>query len=161
MNLQSFVRDLITLSERKEKVLQVMLKLTRQQSDEIQGENFEELSVLIQQKQQCIDTVDKCDRQIAKLRDTIKKNLNIAHFDQIYTMTSLPGAENLQFLEQKIQKIFKHIQQIDIKNNQNIQMKLSSVKKELKKIEKTKKMNNGYSGNKAFYNDGIFINRKG
>ena len=132
----------------KYNLLESMLELTKMQSEAIDGENVTELMRLIDEKQACINTIDRLDEKFNEIYTKSKDWLNI------------PEAGELKQNTEKIVSLINDIIKLEKENNEKMQSSMLNYKKQINNISVGRKALSVYNKPYTASNSSYFIDKK-
>ncbi len=138
------INSMISLCFSKKKMLKMILNLTTEQRDLIEGDNLDKLEDILLKKQEIMEEVDKVDIQFLKLFEIIKSTEEIETIDKI----NIDKYSNIRALKEEIHEInliLKEIQELDINNTSKMQENIRDLKLEIRNVKKGKLAYKGYN----------------
>lgn len=157
MDMQ-LIKDLNYITEQKLKLFKEILDITILQKEDIENNNAENISALIQKKQQVIDAIDKLDKSFLQGYQQLKDELKLDRPDRI-DINKYPELKTLKHCVEEIMELAGRIMGLENSNREKLNDIFNAVKNELKQINVGKRSLKAYD-KPAVQNDGIFIDRK-
>jgi hypothetical protein len=156
MEPKDYVLRLGELSSKKLSLLNEILLFSRSQCEVIKEQKYEEMDLLIKEKQKRMDAVDKLDEQFAVYSSRLKSQLGISSLEDLPKF-GLEGTRTLKENVSGIMELLDQIRAFDQDNSGKIQTELSGLKEKIKTNNSIKKINNAYgapqNGLPAYYFD--------
>lgn len=152
------INDLNQIIEKKLELFHEMYKITVSQQKDIEENEADNIEVLVQQKQQVIDKIDKLDESFVEGFNKLKKEFQLDSVDLIDT-NKYPEMINIKNHIKSIMGIAHKIMELENSNRIKLENIFQSVKEELKQLNKGKRSLRAYEP-KPIYNDGVFIDKK-
>ena len=148
-----------TLLSEKIELLKQLAELTRKQSSVIEGEQLEELQVLIDKKMEIMKTVDRLDESLNPILDKVRTfvGLNNESLAKIEKRGKLP-AKTISKLK-SLGEILQELQKIDQENLSKMNEKREELAQRMLEIQSGRKANKGYKQDSRIYS--TYIDRKG
>jgi len=143
MEPRDYVVRLGEISSKKLVLLNEILLFSRSQNEVIKGQRYEEMDLLLQEKQKRIDAVDKLDEQFSVYASRLKSLLGIASLEDLPRF-GLEGTKTLKENVSRILTLLEQIQVLDQENSSKVQAELSDLKGKIKQNNSLKKINNAY-----------------
>lgn len=144
MTPEKYVQRLIDASHKKYKLLEDILRLTKEQSSVINEDGIDNLNRIIEEKQNNIDQIDKLDEEFNVYFQRLKSELKVNTLDEIQG-TNIEGIKELKDCTKGIIDIIGEISKLEQENNSNAKNLLEDLGKEIKKLNQGKKVNTVYS----------------
>ena len=117
---------------------------TRLQKEALQGENYNELEVLIAKKQARIEAVDKLDEQFSVYSERLKSTLGIASYDEL-PERQVPGTKELKDNVSRVFNLLDEIKALEDENTGKVSAEMSKLKDKIKQSNSIKKINTAYN----------------
>lgn len=161
MDPKGRIDQLIQISGQKRKALEDLLNITVMQGNRIKTGDLEELSALIDKKQDLINWINGLDVQFLEHYTHLKKVLHIQSLEEINAREH-PAVAALQQNVGKILVLLKRIEEIDRQNHAHLNKDFEQVKEEMKKIKAEQQSNKIAASYTRKYADvqGVFIDSK-
>ncbi|SHI62565.1 FlgN protein [Geosporobacter subterraneus DSM 17957] len=161
MDSKGRIDQLIQISGQKLNALEDLLNITVMQGNSIKTGDLEELSTLIEKKQDLINLINGLDVQFLEHYTHFKKMLHIQSLEEINAREH-PTVAVLQQNVGKILVLLKRIEEIDRQNNVHLSKDFEQVKEEMKKIKAEQQSNKIAASYTRKYADvqGVFIDSK-
>lgn len=141
---KEYVMKLKDISQRKLTLLNEILLFARSQNEVIKGKRFEEMDLLIKEKQQRIDAVDKLDEQFAEYSSRLKEMLSVKSLEELPRF-GFPGAKELK---EVIENIFQKLNDIKVTDDENISLvkeEMTDIRKRLNSTSNNKRIQGAYN----------------
>lgn len=152
------INDLNQIIEKKLEFFNEMYKITLAQQKDIEENEAGNIEVLVQQKQQVIDKIDKLDESFLAGFNKLKKEFKLESIDLIDT-NKYPEMMNIKNHIKSIMGMAHKIMELENSNRIVLDSIFQSVKEELKQINTGKRSLKAYD-QKPINNDGIYIDKK-
>lgn len=152
------ISDLNQMIEKKLELFNEMYNITVSQQKDIEENEAGNIEVLVQQKQQVIDRIDKLDESFLSGFNKLKNEFQLDSIDLIDT-NKHPEMMNIKNHIKSIMGMAHKIMELENSNREKLDSIFQSVKEELKQINTGKRSLKAYEI-KPVYNDGIFIDKK-
>lgn len=152
------ISDLNQMIEKKLELFNEMYNITVSQQKDIEENEAGNIEVLVQQKQQIIDRIDKLDESFLSGFNKLKNEFQLDSIDLIDT-NKHPEMMNIKNHIKSIMGMAHKIMELENSNREKLDSIFQSVKEELKQINTGKRSLKAYE-QKPVYNDGIFIDKK-
>lgn len=161
MDIKERIDQLIQASGQKLNALEELLNLTIAQGNSIKAGDLEELSLLIEKKQDVMSRINSLDTQFLEQYGYLKKSLHIQSFEEI-NVREYSTAALLQQNVGKIMVLLKRMEDIDRQNNAHLERDFEQVKQEMKKVKAEQQSNKIAASYTRKYADvqGVFIDSK-
>ncbi|MEW9124685.1 MAG: flagellar export chaperone FlgN [Thermotaleaceae bacterium] len=161
MDSRERIEILLELTNQKIARLEELLKLTVLQGNRIKAGDLEEVSSLIQRKQDLMNLINSLDSRFLEQYTLLKKSLHIQSFEEI-NPKEYPMAASLQQNVGQIMTLLKKIEEIDRQNHVQLRQDFEQVKEEMKKNKAEQQSNKILAnyGNKYSNVQGVFIDNK-
>lgn len=154
--VESSIREMISLTDKKLKELKGFLNLKLKQKEAIEKENMEDIEATLNTFQSKINAIDEIDSTYLLKLNELKVNLGIDSISQINS-TEYPCIDSLIIKIDEINATLKAINVIDDENNLLMKEKLEGTKEKLKNLRQGQKMNKSYN---AISYGTMFIDQK-
>lgn len=152
------ISDLNQIIEEKLELFHEMYKITVAQQKDIEENEADNIEVLVQQKQEVIDRIDKLDESFLAGFNKLKKEFQLDSIDLIDT-NKYPEMMNIKNHIKSIMGMAHKMMELENSNREKLDSLFQNVKNELKQINTGKRSLKAYEL-KPIYNDGIFIDKK-
>lgn len=152
------ISDLNQMIEKKLELFNEMYNITVSQQKDIEENEAGNIEVLVQQKQQIIDRIDKLDESFLSGFNKLKNEFQLDSIDLIDT-NKHPEMMDIKNHIKSIMGMAHKIMELENSNREKLDSIFQSVKEELKQINTGKRSLKAYE-QKPVYNDGIFIDKK-
>lgn len=152
------ISDLNQIIEKKLELFHDMYKITVSQQKDIEENKAGNIELLVQQKQQVIDKIDKLDESFLAGFNKLKKEFQLDSIDLIDT-NKHPEMMNIKNHIKSIMGMAHKIMELENSNREKLNDIFQSVKNELKQINTGKRSLKAYEP-KPIYNDGFYIDKK-
>ena len=152
------ISDLNQIIEKKLELFNEMYKITVSQQKDIEENEAGNIEVLVQQKQQVIDRIDKLDESFLSGFNKLKNEFQLDSIDLIDT-NKHPEMMNIKNHIKSIMGMAHKMMELENSNREKLDSIFQSVKEELKQINTGKRSLKAYD-QKPINNDGIFIDKK-
>lgn len=156
--MDSYIKDLLALLDKKQERLDRILCLTQEQTRVIDEENIEGLENYLGKKQTQIDEIDAIDNDFNRIYNAFKEKRNVNGKDN----KEHPEIDGFSELKQRISKIMdsvKEILKLEESNSSKAKEIMRKYSDNLKNVNQTKKINSAY-GNKPIEPQSYFFDRK-
>jgi len=157
-NVSDLIKDLIDLLDRKRKLFDGIMEVTREQEKDIEQNEANGIEELIKQKQAFIDDVDKIDRIFTDKLNTVKKIMKIDLLEKADS-EKYPDLKTLKAKVGEIMDMAEKIMAIEGSNRKKLEIMMDELRKGMKQLNVGKKSIKAYEG-PAVYNDGIYFDKK-
>lgn len=152
------INDLNRIIEKKLELFNKLYDITLEQKKDIENNEADNIEILVQQKQQVIDKIDKLDADFLAGYNKLKEELQIDNLD--FTDTAkYPEMKNIKAHIEKIMGMAHKIMELENSNRERLESIFQDVKNELRQIKAGKRSLKAYEPTPV-YNDGIFIDKK-
>lgn len=141
---KEYVMKLKDISQRKLTLLNEILLFARSQNEVIKGKRFEEMDLLIKEKQQRIDAVDKLDEQFSEYSSRLKEMLSVKSLEELPRF-GFPGTKELK---EVIENIFQKLNDIKVTDDENISLvkeEMTDIRKRLNSTSNNKRIQGAYN----------------
>lgn len=152
------ISDLNQIIEKKLELFHEMYKITLAQQKDIEENEADNIEVLVAQKQQVIDKIDKLDESFLTGFSKLKKEFQLDSIDLIDT-SKYPEMMNIKNHIKSIMGMAHKMMELENSNREKLDNMFQNVKKELRQINTGKRSLKAYEP-KPVYNDGVFIDKK-
>lgn len=156
--LKELIDKMIAILDKKQHEFHKIYDITKKQKEDLDQNNGDSLTKLVQEKQKHIDRVDELDSNFSECFELLKKELDIESIDSI----DIKQYPEFNIIKNKISGIIslaKDIMEIESYNNKKAEEIFSTIKSELKKIKQGKATMKAYQM-PTLYTDGIYIDKK-
>lgn len=143
MEPKEYVSRLRDISLKKLSLLSEILLFVRSQNEVIKAERLEEMDMLIKEKQQRMDAVDKLDEQFAVYSSRLKDVLSISSFEELPKF-NLSGTQELKAVIENIHQKLQDIKQIDDENISLIKAEMKDTKEKINIANTHKRVTGAY-----------------
>lgn len=152
------IDDLNQIIEQKLALFEEIYNITVAQQKEIVENEANNIDVLVQQKQQVIDKIDKLDQDFINGYKMLKEELGIDSLELIDT-NKHPEMKNIKDHIKSIMGMAHKIMELENSNKEKLDSIFQNVKAELRHIKAGKRSVKAYE-TVPISNDGIFIDKK-
>ncbi len=152
------INDLNQIIEQKLQLFTEIYNITLDQQKDIEDNEADNLEVLVQQKQQVIDKIDKLDEGFLIGYNKLKEEHRLDSLDLI-DIDKHPEMKNIKNHIKSIIGMAHKIMELENSNREKLDKTFQNVKNELKQINTGKRSLKAYES-KPVYNDGIYIDKK-
>ena len=152
------ISDLNQIIEKKLELFHEMYKITIAQQKDIDENEADNIEILVQQKQQVIDSIDKLDQSFLAGFNKLKTEFQLDSIDLIDT-NKHPEMINIKNHIKSIMGMAHKIMELENSNRIKLDSIFQNIKEELKQINTGKRSLKAYD-QKPINNDGIFIDKK-
>lgn len=152
------INELNEIIGKKLELFNEMYKITVDQQKDIEQNEAGNIEVLVQQKQQIIDKIDKLDESFLAGFNKVKKEFQLDSVELIDTKKH-PEMIVIKNHIKSIMGIAHKIMELENNNSKKLDSIFQSVKEELKQINTGKRSLRAYD-HKPTNNDGMFIDKK-
>lgn len=142
---------------------QKLFKLTKQQQEEITNEEYNQLEVLINKKEEVINRIKQEQREIKILQKQLANKFNIINdesFIQRLLNEDIPYKSRLKNIGNKIKKVVTKLEGVDKQNQKLLQEGKKSLQEKIKQLNESQKVFNSYNSNQK-NREGKFFDNKG
>lgn len=137
------IRMLQDISQKKLSLLNEILLFARSQNEVIKGQRYEELDLLIKEKQKRMDAVDKLDEQFAAYSSSLKEKLSISSFEELPGF-NIPGTQELKTVTESIYKKLQDIKELDDENIGLVKADMEDIREQLNNTSNNKRIQGAY-----------------
>lgn len=141
---QENVKGMIELSSEKKALLIQILKLTKTQSDLIENEKIDDLSIVIVQKEKLMQEIDILDKKFLSLYNSIKSDEGIDSLEKI-NIEKYANLKSLKEVVAEINSVLNDISIIDRNNTIKMKSQVDKIKSDLKQVKQAKRAYKGYN----------------
>lgn len=134
---------MLEISRKKYILLQDMLALTKNQAGAINEDGLEDLQKLIDEKQKCIEKIDRLDEEFNVYFRRFKSVMGVSRLSEL-DASGVKGARELQDVTGEILNLIREIGELEKLNNIKAENLFNHFGNEIKKINLGKKMNSVY-----------------
>ena len=152
------INELNEIIGKKLELFNEMYKITVDQQKDIEQNEAGNIEVLVQQKQQIIDKIDKLDESFLAGFNNVKKEFQLDSVELIDTKKH-PEMIVIKNHIKSIMGMAHKIMELENNNSKKLDSIFQSVKEELKQINTGKRSLRAYD-HKPTNNDGMFIDKK-
>lgn len=152
------INELNEIIGKKLELFNEMYKITVDQQKDIEQNEAGNIEVLVQQKQQIIDKIDKLDESFLAGFNNVKKEFQLDSVELIDTKKH-PEMIVIKNHIKSIMGMAHKIMELENNNSKKLDSIFQSVKEELKQINTGKRSLRAYD-QKPTNNDGMFIDKK-
>lgn len=128
---QENVKGMIELSSEKKALLIQILKLTKTQSDLIENEKIDDLSIVLVQKENLMQEIDILDKKFLSLYNAIKSDEGIDSLEKI-NIEKYANLKSLKEVVAEINSVLNDISIIDRNNTIKMKSQVDKIKSGLK-----------------------------
>lgn len=150
---------MIGLLDKKKKLLGDMLELTRAQTDVIAEGTLDKLKLLVDEKQQKIDEIDKLDADFGVYFEALKAAYNIDRLSEL-DVNDDPRAKRLKQITAEVIELIGQISSIEKVNSEKSKKLLEELGSQIKRMNQGKKINNAYGRQPADVSSSFFLDQK-
>jgi methyl-accepting chemotaxis protein len=143
MDPKEYVRRLKDISLIKLSLLNEILLFVRSQNEVIKGQRFEEMDLLIKEKQKRMDAVDKLDEQFAAYSSKLKEILSIDSFEELPGY-NLPGTQELRDVIESIHQKLQDIKEVDDENISLVKTEMKDIREQINNTSNNKRVQGAY-----------------
>lgn len=141
---QENVKGMIELSSEKKALLIQILKLTKTQSDLIENEKIDDLSIVLVQKENLMQEIDILDKKFLSLYNAIKSDEGIDSLEKI-NIEKYANLKSLKEVVAEINSVLNDISIIDRNNTIKMKSQVDKIKSDLKQVKQAKRAYKGYN----------------
>lgn len=141
---QENVKGMIELSSEKKALLIQILKLTKTQSDLIENEKIDDLSIVLVQKEKLMQEIDILDKKFLSLYNSIKSDEGIDSLEKI-NIEKYANLKSLKEVVAEINSVLNDISIIDRNNTIKMKSQVDKIKSDLKQVKQAKRAYKGYN----------------
>lgn len=141
---QDNVKGMIELSFEKKALLIQILKLTKTQSDFIEDENIDDLSILLVEKEKLMQEIDILDKKFLSLYNAIKSDEGVDSLEKI-NIEKYANLKSLKEVVAEINSVLNDISIIDRNNTIKMKSQVDKIKSDLKQVKQAKRAYKGYN----------------
>ncbi len=141
---QENVKGMIELSSEKKALLIQILKLTKTQSDLIENEKIDDLSIVLVQKENLMQEIDILDKKFLSLYNSIKSDEGIDSLEKI-NIEKYANLKSLKEVVAEINSVLNDISIIDRNNTIKMKSQVDKIKSDLKQVKQAKRAYKGYN----------------
>lgn len=138
------VKKMIELSLEKKGLLNKILELTKTQTNAIENENMDDLSVILVEKERLMEEIDVLDRDFLSLYNAIKLDEGIDSLEKI-DIEKYANVKSLKEIVTEINSILNNISTIDRNNTIKMKLNVDKIKSDLKQVKEAKRAYKGYN----------------
>lgn len=142
--MEDNINQIISLSKDKKILLNKILDLTNKQKMAIEDDDLDYLGLILEDKDNLMNKIDKIDIEFIKLYNTIKKTEDISTFDEI-DVEKYNNIKDLKDIVNDINKVLTEISNKDKENRRIMKLSLDNVKLDIKNVKKGQKAYKGYN----------------
>lgn len=150
---------MIELLDRKKQLLGDMLELTKAQTDVIAAGALDKLKLLIDEKQQKINEIDKLDADFGVYFEGLKLAFSINKLSELDVYAD-PRAKQLKQLTSEVIYLVGKISSVEKENSEKSKKLLDELGSQIKKVNQGKKINNAYSKPPTDTASSFFLDKK-
>lgn len=150
---------MIGLLDKKKKLLGDMLELTRAQTDVIAEGTLDKLKLLVDEKQQKIDEIDKLDAGFGVYFEALKAAYNIDRLSEL-DVNDDPRAKQLKQITSEVIELIGQISSIEKVNSEKSKKLLEELGSQIKRMNQGKKINNAYGRQPTDVPSSFFLDQK-
>ena len=159
MEAKDYLSRLNEILVKKQAMLREISGFTRLQRESLQGENYNELEILIAKKQERIEAVNKLDEQFSVYSSRLMDTLGITSFDHLPEY-NVPGTRELKSNVAVILDLLNEIKSLEDENSGKMKAELSNLKGKIKQSNSFKKINTAYNSPKTGITNHYFDKKK-
>lgn len=141
---KELIDELISISKKKNQLLNEMHKFTKEQREEIKKDEMDNLNEILNEKDHIIEEINKLDVSFLTIFTQIKKEEGIENIDEL-DIERYPNLKTLKDIIKEISSTLIAISLLDEKNNKAMKESLEETKMELRKIKDGKRAYKGYN----------------
>lgn len=138
------IGKLIVLSKKKKELLNKILELTKNQSQSIENEKLDDLSTILDEKENLMKEIDAVDKEFLENYNAIKEGEGIGSFDEI-NVEKYQDIEDLKNIVTELNSILTKISHMDKENTRKMAANIKNVKLDIRNVKKGKKAHKGYN----------------
>lgn len=138
------INKIIKLSQEKKIILNEILSLTKKQKDLIEKDNFDDLGIVLIDKENLMNKIDLLDKDFLFLYNSIKSDEGIDSLEKI-DGRKFDNIKSLKDIIGGINNILTEISSIDRENTRNMKSNIDNIKSDIKQVKKAKKAYKGYN----------------
>lgn len=157
-DINEIIGNLIKLLDTKLTCFSELFDITKDQTLDIDNNEGENLSVLVDKKQVVINKVDSIDEAFKVQFEALKKTLNVKSLDEI-APEKYPRLKEVKDRVDKLISVTKEIMDIEKANSNKVNVIFENVKNELKEIKRGKVSIRAYE-RPSINVDGIYLDKK-
>lgn len=150
------IAELISITKEKNGLLNNMYDITKEQMEEIEKEDMDKLSIIMDRKDSLIKKIDELDLSFVTIFSQIKKDNFIENIDDL-SLEKYPELKELKEAVKEVSSTLMALSLMDEKNTQAMKDRLKQTKLELRKLKEGKK---AYKGYKASIAESMLIDEK-
>lgn len=144
MEAKDYIQRLNEISQKKLIFMEEILLLTSKQNETIKARKFEEMDLLISEKQQRMDAIDKLDEQFAVYSSRLKTILSLDSFENL-PQFNLPGTVELKNLVVKVKERLSEIKSIEDENSALVKSELKETKDKIDHSHAFRRVSGAYN----------------
>jgi len=152
------MQRMLELSVRKKILMEEIQSLTSSQSELLAPEKTEELLILIQRKQDCIDEINKIDADVLRLEENIASGAGLSSREEIKKLYDIKW-DNVEKVRSETAQILKDTYRLDQENRCKIEEEYRKLRNNIESLHARKRSVKAYQGT-VIQNEGYFIDRK-
>lgn len=138
------IDELISITKEKNRLLNQMYNITKEQIEEIEREEMDSLNDIMDKKDSLMKKIDELDLSFITIFSQIKKEDSIESIDEL-SIEQYPNLGQLKEVVKEVSSTLIAISLLDEKNTQAMKERFEETKIELRKLKKGKKAYKGYN----------------
>jgi len=155
MKAEDYIQKLTDISSQKLALLDEILLFTKSQNEVIKEKRFDEMNLLLEERQKRMDAVDKLDEQFVVCSERLRELLSLNSFEDL-PRHNLPGTAELKRVVENISQCLIKIKEIDEENTSLVKAELKTVQGQMKAANEYKRISGAYypdhnSGRSVFF----------
>ncbi|ADL11808.1 flagellar export chaperone FlgN [Acetohalobium arabaticum] len=161
LSIENLIKKLTNNYEEELNYYKEMLKLTNQQQQVIEDDEWQSLNQLVSRKRELMKKVDELEKQILSYQEKISAELNLQIGDTFYPELcnkDLPGTKKLKQVLINVYRLMQQIGELDKVNQARMEEKKKQKQQELNDVNQGLSVNRAYSG-KSDSSEGKFIDQ--
>lgn len=139
-----YVERMREVTDKKYKLLEEMLDLTKEQSRSLTEDGVEKLGEIVDVKQAKIEDINKLDDEFNVYYHRLKSELKIRSLDELKS-PDIVGVKELRESISNVMGLLGEITELEKRNNEGAKKLLSDIGSEIRKINAGKKVNSAYN----------------
>lgn len=155
---EKYVSRLAECSDKKLKLLQDMLELTKAQAEVIDEDGLDMLQKLVSEKQIRIEEINRIDEEFEVYFQRLKQVLKVKNLDELKS-SEIKGVKELQEAIGQVVKLISEISTLEKQNSEKANGLLSDIGNEIKKLSQGRRINSAYTSG-PMQSPSYFIDKK-
>lgn len=155
METKEYLQRLIEISSKKLSLMDEIMMFTKTQNEVIKDKRFEEVDLLIKERQKRMDAVDKFDEQFVVYSSRLKEMAGVTSFEELPN-DEFPGLPELKGIVESIHERIIQLKELDDENTNLVKIEMQNTRNDITNTNAHKRATGAYyppSNTTSYYFD--------